>query len=150
MNADEKQAFKDALTTARTSFDRSRKRLADIESEAYWLREEMGKLRRTITALAEMCREAPWTDAMGITDACTEVMTAEKGTVSTQDVLRSLEAIGFDLSSQKNAGASVHSILGRLAEKGKIEKIDATDAEGGAVVKWRGPSYDEEYDLIPF
>jgi hypothetical protein len=44
----------------------------------------------------------------------------------------------------------VHSILGRLAEKGKIEKIDATDAEGGAVVKWRGPSYDEEYDLIPF
>jgi len=71
-------------------------------------------------------------------------MESETDELTTQDVAKKLENMGFDMSSQKNASASVHAILSRLAERGKIEKITA---DGGAV-SWRGPKYDPDY--IPF
>lgn len=77
-------------------------------------------------------------------------MTVERSEVSTQSVLRSLESIGFDISSQKNAAASVHTVLTRLAEKGKIEKVAGKDS---GTVLWRGPNYDPQSisdDDIPF
>ncbi|WP_188757550.1 hypothetical protein [Edaphobacter acidisoli] len=104
--------------------------------------DQIARLRKTITALAALCSEKPFSDELGITEACLEVMTAEKGTVSTQAVLRGLESIGFDLPGQKNAAASAHSVLSRLAEKKKIEKI----VDGNGNVTWRGPNYDPKSD----
>lgn len=141
--AEELQTYRSALTQARTSFDKAKKRLDEITRESHRLNREMGGLRRTITALAAMCSEEPWNDSMGITEACTEVMEAEILEVSTQDVVREIENLGFDMASQKNAAASVHAILSRLAEKGKIQKI--MDDEKN--ITWRGPQYD---DGIPF
>ena len=91
-------------------------------------------------------------DALGITESCVEVMEGAVFEMSTQDVVKALEDMGFDLTSQKNAAASVHAILSRLAERKKIEKI--TSEENGAVV-WRGPNYDPAVaeisdDDIPF
>lgn len=154
MDDDRVAFFRNSLKEARALFDKESAELGEVENRAYWLKDDLSKLRKTITALAAMCSESPWSDALGITDSCMEVMTVEKVEVSTQDVVRRLETMGFDLSSQKNPAASVHSVLTRLAEKGKIEK--KTD-EGGAVT-WRGPNYDEEYakstgitdDDIPF
>ncbi len=76
-------------------------------------------------------------------------METEPSEVSTQDVVKNLEELGFDIASQKNAAASVHSVLSRLAEKGKIQKI--TNEETKAI-SWRGPHYTNEIsdDDIPF
>lgn len=137
---DEKIAFfRSSLKEARALFDKETNELGDLETKVFWLKDDISKLRKTITALAAMCSESPWADALGITDSCMEAMTVERGEVSTQDVIRKVEAMGFDLSSQKNPAASVHSVLTRLANKGKITKIED---EAGAV-SWRGPNYEE-------
>jgi chromosome segregation ATPase len=141
-------SYQAALKDARTSFERATKRLAEISSESYHLNDEITRLRRTITALSALCSQEPMLDSLGITDTCMEVMETEKGTVTTSDVVRELEARGFDLTMHKNAPASVHAILTRLARKGKIEKIDDSTRN---VVSWRGPNYDPKCDEdIPF
>jgi len=145
MQESEIKTYRSALKEARLAFERTSSRLLDINLEAYKLTDEISRLRKTITALAALCSEAPFSDVMGITEACVEVMTAERGTVSTQSVLKALESIGFDISAQKNAAASVHSVLTRLSEKGKIEKISD---EGVGSVTWRGPNYDPKTDEI--
>jgi hypothetical protein len=138
MTLDQTATFRAALKEARTSFDRATQRLNEMAYETYTLKEEVAKLRRTITALAAMCSESPWEDELGITDSCAEVMEAQKREVSTQDVVAKLEAMGFDLKSQKNPAASVHAVLSRLGTKGKIEKVLADDNK---TVTWRGPNY---------
>lgn len=144
-----------ALFNAREAFDRASKRLKGIKTEQYELSHEQDRLRRTITALAAMCSEAPWTDPMGITDSCVAIMEIERDEMTTQDVMKKLADIGFDLTSQKNPAASVHSVLSRLASRGQITKFIRADDE----VTWRGPQYrpHEEFagteitdDDIPF
>jgi hypothetical protein len=141
--------YQAALKDARAAFDAATQRLAAINIEAYNLNDEINRLRRTITALAALCSEEPMIDTLGITESCLEVMDNERGTVTTVDVAKALEARGFDMASQKNANASVHAILSRLARRGRIEKI--TDAKENVV--WRGPNYDPNAitdDDIPF
>jgi hypothetical protein len=146
--------FRNSLKEARAVFIQETNELSGLESRVYWLKDDLSKLRKTITALAAMCSETPWSYALGITDSCMEAMTVERATVSTKEVTQRLESMGFDLSSQKNPAASVHAVLTRLAEKGQIKKI--TDDNGE--VTWRGPNFDEDYaqqmeisdDDIPF
>jgi hypothetical protein len=98
-----------------------------------------------------MCSEEPAIDTLGITEACLEVMDSEKGTLATMEVVAELELRGFDVLTQKNAAASVHAILSRLAKKGRIVKVEPPTAlEGKSVVLWRGPNFDPKYDGIPF
>jgi hypothetical protein len=139
MTESQNETFRAALKEARAAFDRATRRLTDISLEKFELDNEVVRLRRTITALAAMCSESPWTDELGITETCTEVMQSEKGEVSTQEVVKKLERLGFDLASQKNPAASVHAVLSRLAAQGKIEKI--TNEEKNGVVTWKGPNY---------
>jgi hypothetical protein len=134
--------FKKSLKEARTLFDQEKKELIEAEARTFWLKDDLAKLKRTITALAAMCSVEPWIDELGITESCEEVMALERSEVSTGLVVKRLEGMGFDFSSTKNPSASVHSILSRLATKGKIKKI--TD-EAGAVT-WRGPHYEEPAD----
>ena len=136
--------YRAALKEARASFDRATIRLGEIAVEEYTLKQETDRLRRTITALAAMCSEDPLIDRLGITDSCMEVMEVRRTTVTSADVVRSLELRGFDFSSQKNAPASVHAILSRLAKREKIQKIVE---EGSNTVKWRGPNYDPQVEL---
>jgi hypothetical protein len=143
--------FRGALKEARASFDQAKHELTLTESKAYWLKKDIADLRKTITALAAMCSETPWEDALGITESCAEAMAVEEGEVSTQAVVRRLEAMGFDFTSQKNPSASVHAVLTRLADRGVIEKL----TQDGGGVTWRGPKYDPQSaeindDDIPF
>jgi hypothetical protein len=152
MTESQVELYRAALKEARASFDSATRRLGDIESEAVRRRKEISQLRRTITALAAQCSEDPWSDALGITESCAEVMDEAIWEMSTQDVVRALENRGFDLASQKNAAASVHAVLSRLAEKKKIEKITK---EENKTTAWRGPNYDASAaeisdDDIPF
>ncbi len=147
--------YRAALKAARGSFDRATKALADAEAETVRRKRELSLLRRTITALAAQCSEEPWGDPLGITESCMEVMEEVMTTMTTQEVVSSLERMGFDIASQKNIAASVHTVLSRLADKDKIKKITGDDDK---VIGWRGPNYDEEYarsmeisdDDIPF
>ena len=146
MTADQTAIYKSALTEAKAAFERATQRLAENTRESHNLNNDIGKLRRTITALAAMCSEEPVFDKLGITDSCLAVMESEQGTVTSSDVVKLLEQRGFDLASQKNASASVHVVLGRLASKGKILRIENEDKS----VTWRGPNYDPDWDAIPF
>jgi hypothetical protein len=139
------ETYKTALKEARASFSSATERLQKIQAESQGLSLKIGKLRRTITALAAMCSEGPWTDPLGITESCMEVMESAPIEMSTTDVVKALDEMGFDLASQKNASASVHAVLSRLAEKEKIQKISG---DNNKAVTWRGPNYDP--DEIPF
>ena len=147
------EVYRMALKEARSAFDRAHSRVNEMAMETARLNRNMGKLRRTITALAAMCSEVPWADPLGITDSCMEVMEEMPFEMATTDVVKALEDMGFDLTSQKNAAASVHAVLSRLAEKEKIQKVLADDSK---TVKWRGPKYDPKLntgisdDDIPF
>jgi hypothetical protein len=136
MEDSELQPFRAALREARASFDNGSAERGKLTSRVFRLDSDLALLRRTITALAAMCSESPWLDPLGITESCAEIMEIEEDELTTQGVMKKLEYIGFDLSSQKNPAASVHSVLSRLAGKGKITK-----SEEGAEVTWRGPKY---------
>jgi len=138
--------YKAALKEARAAFDRASKRIIEINDESCILSDEIDKLRRTITALAALCTEDPGLDDLGITESCIEFMEAQKGAVTTADVVRGLEERGFDITSQANASASVHAVLMRLARKGKIERVN--DDDKTKKVSWKGPNFDPDY--IPF
>jgi hypothetical protein len=148
----QKNAYLIALKSARSSFDLAARALVEAEIEARKRKQEMSLLRRTITALAAQCSEEPWADPLGITETCSEVMETVPYEMSTQDVVKRLEEMGFDTASQKNAAASVHTVLSRLAEKGKIQKITNDD---GKAAGWRGQNYDPKFfdisdEDIPF
>jgi hypothetical protein len=150
MELEKVDTYRVALKEARASFDQATHRLGAISLEAIVLNSKLRKLRRTITALAAMCSESPGMDELGITDSCWEVMEAERQEVSTLRVVQKLEGMGFDLSSQKNPAASVHAVLSRLADKGKIKKVTTSDGS----IAWQGPNYDESSQIsdddIPF
>ena len=144
MTPQQTSTYKAALKEARAAFDTATNRLDQITRESASLRSDIFRLRKTITALAALCSESPGFDTFGITEACIEAMEVILHTASTTDVVSNLESMGFDIASQKNAAASVHTVLSRLADKGKIKKID----NGEEVVGWRGPNYDAEIDQI--
>jgi hypothetical protein len=143
---DKLETYRVALKEARAAFLAATTRLDQIKFEEFILNKDVTKLRRTITALAAMCSETAGFDDLGITDACAEVMEIEPTAITSAGVVQKLEALGFDVAAQKNATASVHSVLVRLAQKGVITK--ETTEKGG--VLWKGPKYDPEYDDIPF
>jgi hypothetical protein len=138
---DQTPTFKAALKEARDKFAAATSELGKVELRALHLKNEIGRLRRTITALAAMCSEDPRIDKLGITEACTEVMEDYPVSMTTGDVVGALESRGFDLASQKNAAASVHAVLTRLAKSEKITKV----GDGDKVI-WRGPNYDKKID----
>ena len=144
MTREQTATYKLALKEARAAFDNASSRLRELAAEQYELSGEIGRLRRTITALAAMCSEEPGFDHLGITESCEEVMAETIFELTTNEVVDRLEARGFDISTQKNASASTHAVLARLARNGKIQKVEDEDK----LVKWRGPNYDPEG--IPF
>jgi len=87
-----------------------------------------------------MCSEEVDFASQGITELCKEVMNESEFELTTNEVVKAIEEIGFDLASQKNASASVHAILSRMAQRGEIQKITNQDN----AVCWRGPKYDPD------
>lgn len=132
----EKDTYRYALKAAIADYEGFGEQRRKLEEDMDEVDDARAKLRRTITALAILCGESPYFDPLGITDSCMEVMANETQEVSTTDVLKRLDEMGFDLSSQKNPAASVHTVLSRLAEKGKINKV-----EDANTITWLGPKF---------
>lgn len=140
--------YREALTTARKAYEHSTNRLAALTAEIESLQGEISRLRRTIAALAAMCSEAPSIDSLGITEACMEVMETAVTAMTTADVVNALDGMGFDIKGQKNANASVHTVLNRLAGRQRITKV----LKDG-MATWKGPKFDANAghdDDIPF
>jgi len=95
-----------------------------------------------------MCSEEPGIDKLGITESVIEVMATTPYSYTTSEVMYALENIGFDLSTQKNAQASVHAILTRLANKKKLTRVaNAKKSPDGHPWEWRGPQYNTADDV---
>ena len=147
MTKDELDLYREALAKARGSFDTSSMELAENEREHARLELDIANLRKTITALSAMCSEEPGIDKLGITDSVIGAMSETPFSWTTAEVVSALDGMGFDLTSQKNAQASVHAVLARLAQKGKIARVaNARKSEQGHPWEWRGPRYNAEQD----
>jgi ribosome maturation protein Sdo1 len=146
MTSDQLTIYRAALAEARVAFTMATQRLNELSKEQIDLIDQIGRLRRTITALSALCSESPGFDQLGITESCMDVMESQRGVVTTQEVVDALEAMGFDLTTQKNAAASVHTVLSRLAKQGKIEKVSSDEKKDG-LVYWRGPNFDANSDI---
>lgn len=147
MTADEREIYREALAKAREAFGESTYRLEEAQTAQARLELEIGNLRKTITALAAMCSEEPGLDKLGITDSIIEVMSESAFSWTTGEVVTALDGMGFDLASQKNAQASAHAVLARLAQQGKITRVaNAKKNPQGHVWEWRGPQYNATED----
>ena len=146
MTRQQTETYRIVLETARQSFTEAMQRMEEITNEGDLLTDDITRLRRTITALSAMCSEAPGIDKFGITESCLGVMHEAKGTMTTAEVVTALDQTGFDLASQKNAAASVHSVLTRLSYQEKITRVQ----DEGKAASWRGPNFDPDYEDIPF
>ena len=138
---DQTATYRKALQEAREQFRASTERRNTLQRELMHTEEEMARLRRTITALSAMCSEHSTFDDFGITGAVKEAMAKERTLVTTNDVIQKLLEIGFDIKSQKNVQASVHTILQRLATRELIERVE----DDRKTVRWKGPKYDPDY-----
>jgi len=144
VTSDDLASYRTALRSAREAFLKTNERLQAIQEEQVSLANELVQLRRTISALSALCSEEPALDKLGITSSCEQVMEAATAIMTTKDVIDALDQLGFDLASQKNAMASVHSVLTRMAGAKKIEKTTL-----GSQTAWKGPNFDPDSD-IPF
>src|SRR5688500_14779465 len=153
VTTDDREAYGTALQAARQAFEKSTSRLVAVRREETELEAEIANLRKTITALSAMCSQEPGIDKLGITDSVMSVMVDTKWAWSTGEVVSALDAMGFDLSTQKNAAASVHAVLARLAQRGTIGRLAADAVKNkdmeGKPMEWVGPNYDPD-DEIPF
>jgi hypothetical protein len=148
VTSDERQTYRTALQLARDGFDKATVRLHELANETDQLEITITNLRKTITALSAMCSDEPGLDKLGITDSVLQVMGDAAFSFSTAEVVNALEAMGFDLRSQKNAQASVHAVLSRLAKRGKLTRVaNARKNSEGHPWEWRGPAYNAEEDL---
>jgi hypothetical protein len=148
VTTDERKLYREALAKARESFSESSGKLEKVKQEGIHLEQEIANLRKTITALSAMCSEEPGIDKLGITDSVIEVMSDTPFSWTTGEVVIALDSMGFDLASQKNAQASVHAVLARMAQKEKLTRVPKakTNANGNPW-EWRGPRYNAEQDL---
>lgn len=148
MTDDERQAYQAALQLARDSFDKATARLIDLAAEREQLELTVANARKTITALSAMCSADPGIDKLGITDSVIQAMNSTPYSYTTSEVVLNLEAMGFDIRSQKNAQASVHAVLARLARRGTLTRVtNAKKNPEGHPYEWRGPMYNAETDI---
>ena len=127
--------------------ENARAELADLEIQREAIEKRIGQIKRTILATEPLAIEATRLQgigsdaamaeiqAMGITDACREVLRSAGKSLAPLEVRDALVARGVDLSAQSNAMASIHAVLKRLHEQGQVRVV--TSKDGGTLYKWR-------------
>jgi hypothetical protein len=125
--------YEAALINARRDLAQKVEEQEEMEQRAEELKDEIVTLRRIVSGLSDYCG-VPNKDFRGLTEVVTEVMDQATGPLDIKEVMAAAQELGAGLGNQKNAAASVASVLNRLAAKGKVSKRATPD---GTV--WMGP-----------
>src|SRR5580704_2210134 len=112
--------------------DEAERRLKEIDTK-------VTRLRRVVVSLSDICGEPTELTSLGITEACRTVMANASEKLRMRGVKDGLTALGFDLSTQKNADASVMAILTRLVTAGEIRRQIVKTSEGRTYTLFLGP-----------
>src|SRR5262245_35308808 len=119
-------AFRAALDVAKQRLANAEEARENALQRVKASEDEIAQLRRVIVSLAALCGETTDMETIGITEACRTVMRAAANSVTLKEVKTLLTDIGFDLSTQKNADASVQAILNRLVDAKEIQRRSGT------------------------
>ena len=107
---------------------------------------DMTKLRQLIRANADMLpdnegavflEEAESSGERGFTDTIRQLLRANRDGFTPTELRNALTAAGFDLSSQSNAMASIHSVLKRLKKSREVVSVqELRNDDYETVYKW--------------
>lgn len=145
----ENDYIKKALVESVRQWLALRARVDDLKAQEAELEREAFLLLPKIHSLFELCGDLSPTSAIG------KFMKTIKGSGLTTSVINILKGTGewmspiqirdqmirfrIDLTKSKNPVSSIHTILGRLVESGKVEQ-DKEAKTGKAIFRWKQPS----------
>jgi hypothetical protein len=124
--------YRRALATAIREYEALGQQRQDIDKR-------LAEVAQTIGTLSRLCGLVP-TVPIGLTDACRLVVRGAGVPVTSIDVRRRLQSIGFDLSKYANDLAAIHTILKRLNASGELRFIPRGGEPGKHAYLWNhGP-----------
>jgi hypothetical protein len=147
-----KSDYRRAYETAASELESLLKDQERIESRVL-------SLRRTMTGLADLLREAGdnmgWRDRIdatlegmtqhSLTDDIRQVMNATSSPFISGEIRDELEKLGWDIAEQKNPLATINAILNRLIEQGYVSET----TKNGRKAWQRKRSVAEQYKMEP-
>jgi hypothetical protein len=131
----------------KTVLENARAELAELEIKREAIDTRIVQIKRTIQATEPLANDdhrlrglgsgatLAVFQAMGITDACREVLRSAQTALAPLEVRAAIVAGGIDLSGQSNAMASIHAVLKRLHEQDQVRIV--TSKDGGTLYRWR-------------
>lgn len=114
--------YRKTLTAARIDLRR-------LYEQREQLERKIAQLRQTVTTLGALCSETDGRDFVKIyglngtmTDAALDAFIASEKPLSIRQIVRTLEDLGYPFKSG-NRAASVHSVVRRLVQQGKLRPV---------------------------
>ena len=133
-----------AVNYEKTWDDLSSERRTLVEQRTT-LENDLNEVRTKIAHLDEILSHLeplagiPWLESisgMGITDAIRAVLSRKESSMSAQDVRRSLEEGGFDMSALTQPMASIYKVLARLVDDSREAEREKDD-NGRVTFRWK-------------
>jgi hypothetical protein len=116
-----------AFRKARAEFAQAQKRQAELREELVATDKKLAELRRGLIGLAPLAAESVDDIDFGLTEAVRAALAQATGPLSAKQVVQAIEDLGYDLSGQVNAGASVQAVLARLVDSGEAIRTMRTE-----------------------
>jgi hypothetical protein len=136
----------DRLQPYRTQIQMALRELVELGKKRKEIDRDMTKLRQLIRANADMLpdnegavflEEAESSGERGFTDTIRQLLRANRDGFTPTELRNALTAAGFDLSSQSNAMASIHSVLKRLKKSREVVSVqELRNDDYETVYKW--------------
>ena len=132
-----KSSYKDAYRDAKLEFETLQNDRQRAIDDLKVIDARIVQMRRGIIALAALAEEEVDDVALGLTESVRALFNNATKPMTTQDVVTGVAALGFDVTSQKNPGASVAAVLTRLAENKEITKQVKNERTPGGTFRGR-------------
>jgi hypothetical protein len=122
-------------TDYQRAYDAAEQELTDLLQVQELIEKRILVLRQNLSSLAALCKQddadfepgmlaGALIDRMGITTDILAIVNRELSGLSPAEVRDQLKELGYDLSKYQNPLATVHVVLNRLEEAGKIASIN--------------------------
>ena len=136
-----KDAYRAAFAQAKADQEQLAERRANLQSQLDETTADLFKVRRALVSLSALAGSEADISDIGLTEACRSVLADAEKPLTTHDVMQGIEALGFDLSTQKNPAASVLAVLIRLTKE-NVKRSKTRRSIGGIPriqTAWIGP-----------